>query len=252
VLRALDGKTVVDEPAEETLANLKWLEGRHGVTQSTEGAQTVLARTDLATRKVIWKRSFAVGIQSLRLDARRIAVVDSAGTLAVVAASSGQTLASHRIAGAENSLQVYATSDERRSYLAFSHPFSDPDNFRANGGREDPRNPLVNGVLCALDRATHQLLWTRPLHDGSFAIDQSRVAPFLVLSYRHGVPDEAESAGVWPYLHCIDKRTGRDVCFERLTAAQAASRIFPEVNLNRREVVIRLPEGGIRFRYRRP
>jgi hypothetical protein len=222
------------------------------VIQTAKERRTFLSRIDLATRKIQWRRDFPSGAQCVRLDGCRFVAVGSDGILEVVAASSGETLASHPIAGAGHSLQVYATSDERRFYLAFSHPFSDPDNFRANGQREDPRNPLVNGVLCALDRGSNQLLWVRPLQDGKFAIDQSRVAPFLVFSYRHGVADEAESGGAWPYLHCIDKRTGRDVCFERLTAAQPASRIFAEANLNRREVVIRLPEGGIRFRYPRP
>jgi len=180
----------------------------------------------------------------------RCAAIEPNGLLHVLAVATGAEIAADRVAGAERCLQIHFTGDERRFYIAFSRPFDNPENFRANAQRDDPRNPLVNGVLCAFDRLSGRMLWNRRFEDGVFAIDQSRVAPLLAFSYRHVQTDE-ETHVAWPMLHCIDKRTGRDVYFDRFTATQQLLRVFVETDLSRRQVMLRFPEAAIRFQYPR-
>lgn len=248
-IRSLDGKTIAERASSMAAGDLRWLEGGDAVIQAVEAGGTRLSRTSLFDKQEKWGRRFPAGTLVIRLDASRYAAAEPDGTLNVLAATTGATLASDRISGADHCLQIHATGDDRRFYIAFSTPFSDPDNFRANGMRDDSRNPLVNGMLCAVDRLSGRTLWARRFQDGVFAIDQSRVAPFLVFTYRHvGAGDEGGLA--WPILHCIDKRTGRDIFYDRNTI-QAPAEVFTESDVGRREVLLRLPESGIRFRYPR-
>jgi hypothetical protein len=55
----------------------------------------------------------------------------------------------------------------------------------------------------------------------------------------------------WPILHCIDKRTGRDVFKGRFGSVQPINRSLAETELGRREVIIHWPDSSIRFRYTR-
>jgi hypothetical protein len=98
------------------------------------------------------------------------------------------------------------------------------------------------------------MLWSRPFLDGAFAFDQSRVAPILVFAYRQyrrSPADDDENGMAWPILHCIDKRTGRDVFKDRFGSAQPVAGTFVETELGRHEVIVRWPDSSIRFRYSR-
>jgi hypothetical protein len=98
------------------------------------------------------------------------------------------------------------------------------------------------------------LLWERPFLDAVFNLDQSRVAPMLVFSYRRfrrAGGDDDDNGMPSPILHCIDKRTGRDVFKGRFGTSQPISRNLAETELGRREVIIRWPDSSIRFRYSR-
>ena len=248
-IRSLDGKMIAERASNMVAGDLRWLEGGDAVIQAVEAGGTRLSRMCLFDKREKWSRRFPAGTLVIRLDAGRYAAAEPDGTLNVLVAASGATLASDRISGADHCLQIHATGDDRRFYIAFSTPFGDPDNFRANGMRDDSRNPLVNGMLCAVDRLSGRTLWTRRFQDGVFAIDQSRVAPFLVFTYRHvGVGDEGGLA--WPILHCIDKRTGRDIFYDRNTIQRRPKFLQSPISGGAR-VLLRLPESGIRFRYPR-
>src|SRR5262249_40539456 len=120
---------------------------------------------------------------------------------------------------------------------------------RVNGRGDDSRSPLVNGTLCAFDRASSHLLWSRRFDDGVFQLDQSRVAPALVFAYRRADKSDDEGGIPWPYLHAIDKRTGRDLHFARLSNLQGAFHPWPETDTGRHEFQVRVPEAVIHFQY---
>ena len=181
----------------------------------------------------------------MQLDGRRYAVAEPDGACHLISATTGDRVTTENIPGVEHCLQVYTTSDERRFYVAFSKPFADSENFRANGQRDDARNPLVNGIICAFDRQSDKLLWSRRLDDGVFELDQSRVAPALVFSYRH--IDKGDDEVPWPYLHAIDKRTGSDLILAKLNSS--ATHPWSEVDTTRREVQVRVPEATVHIQY---
>jgi hypothetical protein len=250
-LRALDGKTVMERTA-ATASDFRWLEGLDAVTHVVQAGRTRVSRINLFNDQAKWTQSYPSETQFVRLDERRYAAVEPDGSLHVLDADRGTTIGSFRVAGVERCLQVHVTSDENRFYLAFSKTFADSRNFRANGQRDESRNPLVNGVLCAVDRRSGRMLWSRPFADGIFALDQSRVAPMLVFSYRQYRRAGKDEEGVglaWPILHCIDKRTGRDVFNERFASVQPLTRAFAETELGRHEVILRWPDCSMRFRY---
>jgi outer membrane protein assembly factor BamB len=250
-LRALDGKTLMDRTA-ATASDFRWLEGLDAITNVVQAGRTRVSRIKLFNDQEIWTQSYPAETQLVRLDGRKYATVESDGTLHVLDADRGTTISSFRVAGAERCLQVHVTSDENRFYLAFSRTFTDARNFRANSQRDESRNPLVNGVLCAVDRRSGRMLWSRPFADGVFALDQSRVAPMLVFSYRQfrqGAKDDDGIGLAWPILHCIDKRTGHDVFNERFASAQPITRTFAETELGRHEIILRWPDSSMRFRY---
>jgi hypothetical protein len=233
-------------------ADFRWLEGLDAVTQVAQAGRTRLSRINLSTNQEKWSQSYPAETLVARLDERRYAAVEPDGSLHVLDADRGAVIASSRIARIEHCLQVHVTSDESRFYLAFSTTFADSRNFRANNQRDESRNPLVNGVLCAVDRRSGRMVWNRSFVDGVFALDQSRVAPMLVFSYRqyrHVGKDEDGMDIAWPILHCIDKRTGRDVFNERFSSVQPLTRAFAETELGRHEVIVRWPDASIRFRY---
>jgi outer membrane protein assembly factor BamB/tetratricopeptide (TPR) repeat protein len=250
-LRALDGKTVMERTA-AAASDFRWFDGLDAVTHVVQAGRTRVSRINLFNDQAKWTRSYPAETQFVRLDERKYAAVEPDGSVHVLAADRGTTIGTFRIAGIERCLQVHMTSDESRFYLAFSKTYADSRNFRANGQRDESRNPLVNGVLCAVDRRSGRMLWNRPFADGVFALDQSRVAPMLVFSYRQQRRAGKDDEGVglaWPILHCIDKRTGRDVFNERFGSAQPFTRAFAETELGRHEIILRWPDGSMRFRY---
>ena len=252
-LRALDGKTMAERTA-AAASDFRWLEGLDAVTQVAQSRRTQLLRINLLDDRTKWTLSFPAETQFLRLDGSRYAAAESNGTFHVLDADRGAVIASGRLPQVKHCLQVHVTSDESRFYLAFSGTFADARNFRANSQRDESRNPLVSGALCAIDRRSGQTLWSRPFLDGIFALDQSRVAPLLVFSYRqyrHSGTDDDGNGMAWPILHCIDKRTGRDVFKERFGSVQPITRNFAETELGRHEVIVRWPDSSIRFRYSR-
>jgi hypothetical protein len=248
-LRTLDGKRVAERRLAAKGSELRWLEGRDALIQSVDPHGMRASRIDLLANEVKWTRLFATASHLVRLDSRRYAAAEPDGTCHLVSAASGALVTSEKIAGTEHCLQMYATSDERRFYLAFSKPFADSENFRANGQRDDSRSPMVNGMLCAFDRTSGKLLWSRRFDDGIFEMDQSRVAPALIFSYRHVEKGDDEGGISWPYLHAIDKRTGRDLHLARLTNLQPAAHPLAEVDTARREFQVRVPEAVVHFQY---
>lgn len=250
-LRALDGKTVAERTI-ATASDFRWLEGLDALTQASQSHRVQLSRINLLNGQAKWVQSFPADTQFVRLDARRYVAAEAGGTFHVLDAERGTVMATSHLPQVKHCVQVHVTGDERRFYLAFSGTFADARNFRANGQRDESRNPLVSGALCAVDRRSGRTLWNRSFLDGVFSLDQSRVAPMLVFSYRQyrrAGADDDDNEAAWPILHCIDKRTGRDVFKERFGSGQPAARTFAEVELGRHEVIVRCPDGSMRFRY---
>jgi outer membrane protein assembly factor BamB len=253
ILRSIDGKTVADRPV-LMASNFRWLDGLDALTQIAEPKAVRLSRIDLQKDQVKWSISFPAETQFVRLDRRRYLAGESDGTFHVIDAERGRVLSTDRLPQVKHCVQIHATSDEKRFYLAFSSTLADMRNFRPNGQRDESRNPLVSGALCAVDRRTARTLWSRSFSDGAFALDQSRVAPLLIFSYRQyrrGAADDDDNGMGWPVLHCIDKRTGKDVFKDRFGSLQPISRPFAEAELGRHEVIVRCPDASIRFRYSR-
>jgi PQQ-like domain len=251
ILRSLDGKTVADR-AVPAASNFRWLAGLDALTQIAEPTGVRLCRLDLPNDQPKWSIAFPAETQFLRLDCRRYLAAESDGTFHVVDAARGAVLSKDRLPQVKRCVQIHVASDENRFYLAFSNTLADMGNFRANGQRDQSRNPMVSGALCAVDRRTAQTLWSRSFTDGAFALDQSRAAPLLIFSYRQfrrGAADDDENGMGWPILHCIDKRTGKDVFRERFGSLQPILRPFAEAELGRHEVIVRCPDASIRFRY---
>jgi outer membrane protein assembly factor BamB len=253
VLRALDGKTVADRliPA---ASNFRWLEGMDVLTQVAESKTVRLSRIDPQTDLPRWSVSFPGETQFVRLDGRHYLAGESDGTFHIIDSERGRVLSTDRLPQVKHCVQIHVASDESRFYVAFSNALDDAGNFRPNGQRDRSRNPLVSGALCAIDRRSARTLWSRSFTDGAFALDQSRVAPLLIFSYRQyrrGANDDDDNNMSWPILHCIDKRTGKDVFKDRFGSLQPISRPFAEAELGRHEVIVRCPDASIRFRYAR-
>ncbi len=246
-LRTLDGKRIAERQLAAKTSELRWLEGRDAVIQSVDPHGLRATRMDLLANEIKWTQVFTAASHLVRLDARRYAVAEPDGTCHLISGATGDRVATEKIAGTEHCLALYATNDDRRFYVAFAKPFAESENIRANGQRDDARNPLVNGILCAFDRQSDKLLWNRRLDDAVFELDQSRVAPALVFSYRHVDKGDEDGGIPWPYLHAIDKRTGRDLYLAKLN--NLASHPWPEVDTGRREFQVRLPDSTIRFQY---
>ncbi len=248
-LRTLDGKQVAERHLAAKSSDLKWLEGRDALIQSVDPHGMRATRIDLLANEIKWTRLFATASLLVRLDSRRYAVAEPDGACHLINAANGELVTTEKIPGIEHCLQLYATSDERHFYVAFSKPFADSENFRVNSRGDDSRNPLVNGMLCAFDRSSGRLLWSRRFDDGVFELDQSRVAPALVFSYRRADKGDDEGGLPWPYLHAIDKRTGRDVHMARLSNVQPASHPWAETDTARREIQVRVPEAVVHLQY---
>ena len=248
-LRALDGKRIAQRQLAAKSSELKWLEGRDALIQSVDPRGMRATRIDLLSNEIKWTRLFATASLLARLDARRYVVAEPDGICHLVDAKTGEPVTTEKIAGIEHCLQLYATSDERRFYIAFSKPFAETENVRANGQRDDSRNPLVNGMICAFDRSSGSLLWSRRFDDGIFELDQSKVAPALVFSYRRIDKGDDEGGIPWPYLHAIDKRTGRDLYLSKLTNLQPAAHPWAEADTRRHEFEVRVPEATVHFEY---
>jgi outer membrane protein assembly factor BamB len=244
-LRTLDGKRIAERQLAAKSSEVRWLEGRDALIQSVDPRGMRVTRMDLLANEIKWTQVFAAASHLVQLDGRRYAVAEPDGACHLISATTGDRVTTENIPGVEHCLQVYTTSDERRFYVAFSKPFADSENFRANGQRDDARNPLVNGIICAFDRQSDKLLWSRRLDDGVFELDQSRVAPALVFSYRH--IDKGDDDVPWPYLHAIDKRTGRDLILAKLNSS--ATHPWSEVDTTRREVQVRVPEATVHIQY---
>lgn len=253
ILRAIDGKSVADRAA-PTASNFRWLEGTDALTQIAEPKAVRLSRIDLQNDQPKWSISFPAETQFIRLDRRRYLAGESEGTFHVVDAERGAVLSTDRLPQVKHCVQIHVASDENRFYVAFSSTLAGIRNFRPNGRRDESRNPLVSGALCAVDRRSARTVWSRSFGDGAFALDQSRAAPLLIFSYRQyraGAADDDDNGMGWPILHCIDKRTGKDVFKERFGSLQPISRPFAEAELGRHEVIVRCPDASIRFRYSR-
>jgi outer membrane protein assembly factor BamB len=248
-LRTLDGKRVAERSLAAKGSELRWLEGREALIQSIDPKGLRVSRVDLLANDVKWTRLFATASLLVRLDARRYAVAEPDGTCHLLRAGTGASMATEKIAGTEHCLQLYSAGDERRFYIAFSKPYADSENLRANSQRDDSRSPMVNGMLCAFDRLSGRLLWSRRFDDGVFEMDQSRVAPALVFSYRRTEKGDDEGGIPWPYLQAIDKRTGRDVYSARLANLQPAAHPFAQTDAARREFQVRVPEAVVHFEY---
>jgi outer membrane protein assembly factor BamB/tetratricopeptide (TPR) repeat protein len=248
-LRTLDGKQIAERRLAAKSSELKWLEGRDALIQSVDPGGMRATRIDLLANEIKWTRLFATASHLVRLDSDRYAIAEPDGTCRLLNAATGVPVTTEKIAGTEHCLQLYATSDERRFYIAFSKPFADSENVRPNGQRDDSRNPLVNGMISAFDRLSGKLLWSRRFDDGVFELDQSRVAPALVFSYRHVEKGDEEGGIPWPYLHAIDKRTGRDLYLAKLTNMQPASHPWTEADTARHEFQVRVPEAVVHFQY---
>ncbi|HEV3303759.1 MAG TPA: PQQ-binding-like beta-propeller repeat protein, partial [Planctomycetaceae bacterium] len=148
-LRTLDGKQIAERRLAAKSSELKWLEGRDALIQSVDPGGMRATRIDLLANEIKWTRLFATASHHVRLDGGRYAVAEPDGTCHLLNAMTGVPVTSEKIAGTEHCLQLYATGDERRYYIAFSKPFADAENVRPNGQRDDSRNPLVNGMISA-------------------------------------------------------------------------------------------------------
>ena len=168
-------------------------------------------------------------------------------------ADGGTVIASERLLQVKHCLQVHATGDESRFYVAFSDTFADARNFRANGQRDQSRNPLVSGACARWIAVTGKRFG--PARFSTPCLRSINRGWPRFWSFRTVNLDTArrrrENGLAWPILHCIDKRTGRDVFKERFGSVQPMTRSFAEAELGRREVIVRWPDASVRFRYSR-
>jgi hypothetical protein len=218
MLRTVDGRSLSwrsDDDAEGTrlltLGRLR-LRSVSSETAAKNVRTTTLVLDDLTTGALVWRRELPAGTVPLRFDHDRLGVLESSGTLRVLALTDGRELARHVIELPQTIAHLAVFGDAQRLFLIVSGPVTDTSWLNTNQDRGGYHKLLVNGWLHAFDRESLVKQWTIPAVNLPITIDQPPDLPFLMLPYKRPNADSADVPdGV---LHAIDKRTGKDLLLE--------------------------------------
>ena len=195
---------------------------------------------------------FPAETQFVRMDGRRYLAAESNGTYHVLDADGGTVIASQRLVEVKHCLQVHVTGDENRFYVAFSDTFGDARNFRANGQRDQSRNPLVSGGLVAWIATAGRRFGAARFSTPCLLLINRGWPRFW--SFRTGNRDAAQrttTRTAWHGPFCIASTNGQAAMFSRTIWLPTDNPKLRGNELGRREVMVSRPDASVRFRYSR-
>ncbi len=150
------------------------------------GGKTVLRRTDLLTGREIWKQDFSPKTHVGLIDDHYAMAVDAAAGgrtskrgVALIRLSDGerQTLAPAALPSADG--EFFPLVDADSVYLIANHG----DGNTYHYGDSLTTMP-VNGTVCAWDRVTGELLWSRDVDDQNLVLERFAPSPVLLFLTR--------------------------------------------------------------------
>ena len=203
-----------------------------------------LASVSLSLPKVEWSANVNPESTVFAAGSDCLGILHANGQLQIIDASSGEETSTMTVQRPEQIKAVHVSSGSSTQVIAISEVAESGFlNGRSAGGRE--RNPSVTGQLVAIDAATAQLKWQRPVDRIQFLLDQPKNAPCLVLSYRRSRSPGAESTD--SVLHIINRETGEDILTRRGASAAFDFTFEPHADQNR--FSIRMARRSIRLTF---
>jgi outer membrane protein assembly factor BamB len=203
-----------------------------------------LASVSLSLPKVEWSANVNPESTVFAAGSDCLGILHANGQLQIIDASSGEETSTMTVQRPEQIKAVHVSSGSSTQVIAISEVAESGFlNGRSAGGRE--RNPSVTGQLVAIDAATAQLKWQRPVDRIQFLLDQPKNAPCLVLSYRRSRSPGAEATD--SVLHIINRETGEDILTRRGASAAFDFTFEPHADQNR--FSIRMARRSIRLTF---
>ena len=111
--------------------------------------------------------------------------------------------------------------DDVRTYIIASKPWPTGSHLMIQSSGNGRKNPIVNGMVYAIDNASGHIAWKVPVTGHRLMLDQPHGLPLLV--FASNVYDRTASER-YSRVYCLDKRSGKVVCDERGTSS-ALSRV---------------------------
>ena len=216
VLRAIDGKTSANWKLQETF-NSEFVD-QVGHWQLRKRPSENADGIDLRTGKVVWSRELSVGDVLFRADAHTLGCLAANGEVWFFSAATGKPLWPQ----ADKGVRLQVPRPTRVEFITCI-----PNGVRyllvVSGPRPHAtveaqfeammlRNPLVNGTLTAIERASGNVLWSHEVLESAVLLDQPHSVPFLML-----MSSPTNRGGT--LLELLDSRNGQEI-FRRHSAAR--------------------------------
>jgi len=219
IRRSFDGKLLSKRRDESDPSNIIIEQGRLRVLWDVENATDTdsakwLRCQDLVDGALKWQHKLSPQSVLLRVDESRLAIIEPPGSLRIFSFAEGRELAKHSVELPKSLSTAYAFADDLRLFVVLAGPVTEQSWLVTQQDRGSFRKPLTNGWLHALDRRSLSLLWTIPVKNLPFAVDQPKDSPFFVLPYKRPSDDSIDGQHSDGVLHLIDKRTGKEVFYD--------------------------------------
>ncbi|MBS0209326.1 MAG: PQQ-like beta-propeller repeat protein [Planctomycetes bacterium] len=245
VLRATDGAELghrlIAPTAEIVIAGPKQV-----VFHESDGSQVWLRCRDLWAEKVIWERKLKLKDIGCLFDDRLIGVLGPDGKFTLLAADDGHVLASGEGLDKENVNDLFLYETPERWLVVTSHPAAATKGESYETPLQTPYPPvLINGHVYGFDRATGKQAFATPVENRHLINYQPADIPVLIFaSHIHRRSGLGNVPAVGTFL-CIDKRNGRVVYNDKLTAQIQVLMITGDPQ--KHEVQLRTPKQTIKL-----
>ena len=147
-----------------------------------QAGQIKLSGRDAASGETLWSLSLDEGTQFHVIDGTELAAMEPGGRFLVLEIDSGRPVVDLRVRPEKDLEHIIVRRDDS-GYLLMTNR---PDNVNVNV-RAVPvgmNNPLINGHVYAIDRATGQLRWGREVLKQAFDLAQPERLPVLIFTVR--------------------------------------------------------------------
>ncbi len=214
VLRALDGQLLGKRPVGPLEQRMTTI-GRNAVVWEAADPKTldskqVVTLRDTWTGEVKWTHTFRAGAKGAVVAGEAVGVLEPSGHFILVRLADGHRLADHRLEPEEKLSGICLLRSSDQYLLVTNSPLKVENDLTFNAAPGGLNDPLINGRVYALDRATGALRWPRPVvvQQQGLVLTQPCELPLLFFLSHRTKSTPSSQHETKSVVQVIDKRNG--------------------------------------------
>ena len=247
VVRMLDGEIVGNRAIPAENLRLEPVGATYLTWQSIAGRQE-LARFEVVSGKVAWKRGFAIDALVTTIDGDSAAVLEPEGRFVVVSLVDGHVEFEGSVESFGNANQIFVQRSPEGFILFCNEPFELGNEIPVTRILPQPQSLFIHGNVHGFEHSSGKRLWTTRVERQGYDPNQPAALPVLTFATMVTYHQKNNLMENRACVTCIDRRTGR-VLYDDRKLDEAIGAVEFSVDPDQSEIELKLMRSTIRLTF---